>query len=123
MNKYVYTNIFFNLLAETQKCDLIITFIDLNIKIQSLQTKSIIKYHNSLGVVYLYQILKSINKHSCYFQGHKLKSRYIESNTGKSAREVFDFISHFYQLFLVSCLFVNFMQTMRVISPSCQSKN
>ena len=52
--------------------------------------------------------------------------RYIESNTGKSARQgksptpegvrdfpvlhflpVFDFISHFYQLFLVSCLFVN----------------
>ena len=75
MNKYVYTNIFFNLLAETQKCDLIITFIDLNIKIQSLKTKSIIKYHNSLGVLYLYQIFKSINKHSCYCQGHKLKSR------------------------------------------------
>ena len=61
------------------------------------------------------------------------QSGHIESNTGKSARQgnltrgvgdfpvlhflpVFDFMSHFYQLFLVSCLFVN-----RVISPSCQS--
>ena len=49
--------------------------------------------------------------------------RYIESNTGKGARQgnlrrifpclallpVFDFISHFYQLFLVSCLFDSYV--------------
>ena len=55
--------------------------------------------------------------YSQYFFLLKFFCRYIESNTGKSPRQgvgdfsvlyflpVFDFISHFYQLFIVSCLF------------------
>jgi hypothetical protein len=75
--RYHNDNIFKIILGHQKEIsgDLIIAFIDLNIKLKSLKTKSIIKFHNSLGVLYLYQILKSINKHSCYCQGHKLKSR------------------------------------------------
>jgi len=36
-----FVNIFLNLLAQTQKCDLTVTFIVVKIKVQSLQTKSI----------------------------------------------------------------------------------